>query len=225
METIEANPAGQAAEVDESALVAGLRAGEEWAFELMIRTYGRRLLAVAHRFSTCGADAEDVVQSAYVSAFRSIHQFEGSSRLSTWLHRIVVNEALMRIRSRRRKREESIEELLPRFQEDGHHVEQFAGWEASADELLSRAQTRSAVRAAIAQLPEGYRTVLLLRDIEELSTQEVADRMSMTPNAVKVRLHRARQALAKLLSPQFNGSAVTGVACSHPTAHDAHLGS
>jgi RNA polymerase sigma-70 factor (ECF subfamily) len=224
METIEANPTGHATEVDEVALVAGLRAGEEWAFELMVRTYGRRLLAVARRFTDCEADAEDVLQSAYLSAFRSLHQFEGSSRLSTWLHRIVVNAALMRIRSRRRKRGDAIEELLPQFQDDGHHVEQFAAWSASADELLARAQTRSTVRAAIAQLPEGYRTVLLLRDIEELSTQEVAEKLSMTSNAVKVRLHRARQALAKLLSPQFRRPPVTDQASLHPIGRGGNDG-
>ena len=204
MDTIDASPTGQAIEIDDTSLVAALRAGEEWAFELMVRTYGRRLLAVARRFTNCAADAEDVVQTAYLCAFRSLHQFEGSSRLSTWLHRIVVNAALMRIRTARRKHGDSIEELLPRYQEDGHHVEQFSSWSMPADELLKQAQTRTTVRAAIERLPETHRTVLLLRDIEEMSTEDVAAMLSLTTNAVKVRLHRARQALAKLLSPQFS---------------------
>ena len=222
METSQANSAGYATEVDEAALVAALAAGEEWAFDFVVRTYGRRLLAVARRFTTCESDAEDVVQAAYLSAFRSFHQFEGSSRLSTWLHRIVVNAALMRLRSQRRQPTQSIEELLPRFQDDGHHVEQFSSWSATADELVEQAETRTMVQAAIAQLPETYRTVLLLRDIEEMSTQEVAEKLSLTPNAVKVRLHRARQALATLLSPQVRGGAVTAGPVAHPSDDDGH---
>lgn len=189
---------------DETTLVAALKAGEEWAFETMVRTFGGRLLAVARRFVRNEEDARDVVQSAYLSAFRALDDFEGSAQLSTWLHRIVVNTALMRLRSKRRKPEESIEDLLPSFQADGHHVEQFADWSAPADVLLERNETRRTVRACVEQLPDNYRTVLLLRDIEERSTQEVADLLMMTPTAVKVRLHRARQALSTLLRQQYS---------------------
>jgi RNA polymerase sigma-70 factor (ECF subfamily) len=109
----------------------------------------------------------------------------------------------MKLRSRRRKPEESIETLLPAFQEDGHHVEQFSEWSAPADRLLERDETRATVRACIDALPDAYRTVLMLRDIEELSTQEVAEMLSVTPTAVKVRLHRARQALSTLLRRHY----------------------
>jgi RNA polymerase sigma-70 factor (ECF subfamily) len=149
------------------------------------------------------------VQAAYLSAFRSLPQFEGACLLSTWLHRIVVNTALMKLRTRRRKPEESIEPLLPAFQDDGHHVEQFAEWGAPADVLLERQETRATVRACIKQLPDNYREVLLLRDIEELPTQEVARMMNMTPTAVKVRLHRARQALSTLLRKEYARAEVT----------------
>ena len=185
--------------VDEAALVAALRAGHDWAFEAMVRVYGGRLLAVARRFTRSDEDAQDVVQSAYLNAFRALHDFEGTAQLSTWLHRIVVNTALMTLRSRRRKPEESIEDLLPAFREDGHHLEQFAEWCAPADRLLEREETRAVVRACIAELPDSYRVVLILRDIEELSTQETAERLDITATAVKVRLHRARQALCTLL--------------------------
>jgi RNA polymerase sigma-70 factor (ECF subfamily) len=194
--------------IDETALVAALKAGEEWAFELMVRTFGGRLLAVARRFVRNEEDARDVVQSAYLSAFRALDQFEGSAQLSTWLHRIVVNTALMRLRSRRRKPEESIEDLLPSFQEDGHHVEQFSDWTAPADVLLERSETRRTVRACVERLPDNYRTVLILRDIEERSTQEVAEILMTTPTAVKVRLHRARQALSTLLRQQYQAQSV-----------------
>lgn len=188
---------------DERALVAALRAGDERAFETIVRVYGGRLLAVARRFTRNEADAQDVLQSAYLSAFRALDTFAGACQLSTWLHRIVVNTALMKLRSRRRKPEESIEAFLPAFEQDGHHVEQFTEWSAQADALLERTETRATVRACIEQLPENYRTVLLLRDIEELSTDDVADTLGMTPTAVKVRLHRARQALSTLLRTHY----------------------
>lgn len=197
--------------VTDDELLAALRRGEEWAFETMIRVFGGRLLAVARRFVKNEEDARDVLQSSYLSAFRSLAGFEGTAQLSTWLHRIVVNTALMRLRSSRRKPEESIDALLPAFQEDGHHVEQFSDWSAPADRLLEQKETRATVRGCIEQLPESYRTVLLLRDIEELSTQEVAEMLTMTTTAVKVRLHRARQALSTLLRREF---AMTGAVTS-----------
>lgn len=189
--------------VDEAALVAAIRDGHDWAFEAMVRLHGGKLLAVARRLMRNDEDARDVVQAAYLSAWRSMHDFAGASRLSTWLHRIVVNTALMRLRSRRRKPEESIDALLPEFQEDGHHVERFSEWAAPADELLERKETRATVRACIERLPENYRTVVILRDIEERSTQEVAEALTLTEAAVKVRLHRARQALSTLLRQEY----------------------
>lgn len=192
-------PAGD----DERALLEALQSGQEWAFEALVRQYGARLLAVARRLTRNEEDAKDVLQSAYLSAFRALGTFEGNCRLSTWLHRIVVNAALMKLRSRRRKPEHSIEDLLPAFQDDGHHVEQFSEWAVPADQLIQQRETRETVRACIEQLPDTYRTVLLLRDIEEYSTQEVAEMLSATPTAVKLRLHRARQALCTMLRKKY----------------------
>lgn len=188
---------------DETALLARLRAGDEDAFEAVIREFGGRLLAVARRFVRNDEDARDVLQSAYLSAFRSLERFEGTSQLSTWLHRIVVNTALMKLRSQRRRPETSIEALLPAFQTDGRHVEQFAALDVAADRLLERQETKAVVRACLEQLPASYRAVLVLRDIEELSTQEAADLLAISPGAVKVRLHRARQALWTLLRKRY----------------------
>jgi RNA polymerase sigma-70 factor (ECF subfamily) len=185
--------------LDDTVLVQGLKNGQEWAFEALVRVFGARLLATARRLVGNEEDARDVVQSAYLSAFRAIGEFHGSAQLSTWLHRIVVNTALMRLRSRRRKPEESIETLLPAFQADGHFVDRFSSATMPADQLLERQETRRMVRGAIEQLPESYRAVLVLRDIEELSTRDVAELLDITPSLVKVRLHRARQALFTLL--------------------------
>jgi RNA polymerase sigma-70 factor (ECF subfamily) len=148
-------------------------------------------------------DAREVVQETFVSAFRALDRFKGDARLSTWLHRITVNTALMKLRTRRRKPEEPIEPLLPAFLEDGHHRERFQSWTEPADAALVREDQRRRVRQSIDQLPESYRTVLLLRDIEEMDTGEVAAAMGISPNAVKIRLHRARQALRTLLAPHF----------------------
>ena len=195
--------AASAQGLTEDALVARLRDGDDAAFELVVRREGGRLLAVARRILRNEDDARDAVQEAFLSAFRSIKSFAQGSRFSTWLHRIVINACLMRLRSNRRHPEESIEDFLPKFAEDGHQVDHpTPGWEA-ADELLERSETRAIVRSSIDRLPETYRSVLLLRDIEELSTEEAARLLGVTENAVKIRLHRARQALRGLLEPHF----------------------
>ena len=197
-----------AAPVDnESTLVAQLRAGDEQAFEQVVRLYGGRLLAVARRIVGTEEDARDAVQDAFLNAFKSLDRFEGNAKLSTWLHRIVVNAALMKLRTRKRKPEQSIETLLPGFLEDGHHEERFKSWDEPIDQLMERAENRELVRKQIDALPEGYRTVLVLRDIEGLDTEETANVLGLSVNATKIRLHRARQALRTLLAPHFRSAA------------------
>jgi|SRR5581483_3788893 len=192
---------------DEAALLKGLRAGEQAAYETLVRTYSGRLLAVTRRYLHNDDDARDALQDAFLSAFRGLQTFIEGSLLSTWLHRIAINAALMKLRTRKRRPEEPIEDLLPRFLEDGHREDGHRGnptrpWK-EPDGLLERQETRAAVRACIDSLPDTYRTVLLLRDIEELDTEEVAQILDISPNAVKIRLHRARQALRTLLDPHF----------------------
>jgi RNA polymerase sigma-70 factor (ECF subfamily) len=189
--------------LEETDLLAKLQAGDEAAYEVFVRTYAPRALAVARRFMRNEHDAQDVVQEAFLSAFKAIDRFEGGSRLSTWMHRIVVNAALMRIRSQQSKREDPIEDLLPKFLEDGHHVHYQQEWHEQADVLLERSEVRVFVRGAIEKLPESHRTVLLLRDIEELDTAEVAALLCINEGTVKVRLHRARLALRTLLDERF----------------------
>ena len=161
------------------------------------------MLAATRRLLRNEEDARDAVQEAFVSAFKSLAGFQGGAMLSTWLHRIAVNAALMKLRTRRRRPEESIEALLPKFRWHGHHLRHPPEWAAPADQLLERRENREFVRDRIDALPESYRTVLLLRDIEELETAEVATLLGITENLVKVRLHRARQALRTLLEPRF----------------------
>jgi len=182
----------------EAALLTRLRAGEQAAYEELTRRHGGRMLAVARRLLRHEEEAEDAVQEAFLAAWRALPRFEGQSRLGTWLHRIVVNAALMRLRARRRRPEAAIEDLLPHFDETGHRIEDAPPLPA-ADTELARAQLRAAVRRCIDRLPESHRTVILLRDVEELDTREVATLLGISEAAAKVRLHRARQALRTLL--------------------------
>ncbi|MEM7356918.1 MAG: sigma-70 family RNA polymerase sigma factor [Acidobacteriota bacterium] len=195
-------PSRTSGPLDEAQLVADLRRGDDAAFELLVRTYGGRLLQVARRFLR-EEDARDAVQEAFLSAFKAIDRFDGKSKISTWLHRIVVNSALMRLRKKSVKMEESLEPLLPTFLEDGHRENPGTAWPESPEEVIGRAELRSTVRQAIEQLPVKYRSVLMLRDIEELTGAETGKLLGLTPNAVKVRLHRARRALREILDPHL----------------------
>jgi RNA polymerase sigma-70 factor (ECF subfamily) len=198
-----APPPAPAGQTDERDLLARLKRGDELAYEQLVRSESRHLLAVARRFLRNEQDAEDAVQQAFLSAFKALPAFNGQCRLSTWLHRIVTNAALMRLRSSGRRPEEAIDDLLPRFLDDGHHVTQFSDWNLPADAHLIKQEKLALVRQAIDRLPDAHRTVLLLRDLEELDTEETAQILGVTANAVKVRLHRARQALMTLLEPEL----------------------
>ncbi|MEO7274665.1 MAG: sigma-70 family RNA polymerase sigma factor [Vicinamibacterales bacterium] len=192
-------------------LVARLKAGDPDAFETMVRTMGGRMLSVARRMLGDEEAARDAVQDAFLSAVRSLHGFDGHSQLATWLHRIVVNAALMKIRTRQRRPEYPLDALLPTFADDGHHAEPVSSWGESPERLLEQQETRAVVRAAIATLPPSYRAALLLRDIEGLSTHEAAVALGITGNALKLRLHRARQALTTLLRARLGGGQATAV--------------
>jgi RNA polymerase sigma-70 factor, ECF subfamily len=187
----------------EDLLLPALRAGEDWAYEAAAREHGPRMLAVARRLLRNDDDAQDAVQEAFLSAFKAIGSFDGASSLPTWLHRIVVNAALMRLRTRRRRERETMlaDGLLPTFDETGHHTRPVRAWSDDACSHAAASETRAMVRACIDQLPESYRTVLLLRDIEEFDTAETAKMLGTTEANVKTRLHRARQALRTLLEP------------------------
>ena len=187
---------------EDDRLVGRLRGGDDGAFEDLVRREAPRLLAVARRILRNEDDARDALQDAFVSAYRSLASFEGKASLSTWLHRIVVNAALGRLRGRRRQAETPIDDLLPAFLEDGHHATPPTPW-PSAETFVEDRELRESVREAIDRLPDDYREILLLRDIEELDTAAVAELLEISESLVKVRLHRARQALRRLLEPRF----------------------
>lgn len=187
--------------VHDDSLVARLQRGDSAAFELLVRGHGGRLLSVARRLLGSNEDAEDAVQESFIKAFKAIHTFEERSQLHTWLHRIVVTTSLMKLRERRRRPQASIDDLLPSFTTDGHQTTECREW---SDAALERKETASIVRQAIDMLPDQYRAVLVLRDIEERDTAETAAVLGTSTTVVKVRLHRARQALRTLLDREFN---------------------
>jgi RNA polymerase sigma-70 factor (ECF subfamily) len=187
---------------NESLVLEGLRRGDDDAFELVFRRYGSRMLATARRLLNNDEDARDAVQEAMLSAFKAVGRFEGGAQIGTWLHRIVVNAALMRLRTRKRKPESSIEDLLPSYEADGHRVLQSTD-EPFPDEVVERAQLVRLLRECAAELPDGYREVYMLRDLEGLETAQTAALLGITANAVKIRLHRARQALMTLVQKRM----------------------
>ncbi len=198
-----AETAAVVSSASESSLLARLRAGEDAAYQELLRIHGGLLLGVARRLMRNEEDARDCLQDAFLSAFRAIDRFEGNSKLGTWLHRIVVNACLMRLRSQKRKPEELVDPQLPEFDDYGFRIGPTEMAPLSADELLEKEEVREQVRKGIDGLPENSRTVLVLRDIEEFNTAETAEMLGLTPGAVKLRLHRARLALRSQIGSLF----------------------
>lgn len=187
----------------EAVLVTQLKAGDGSAFTALIHLHGPKMLSIAARYFPSEQDRDDAVQDAFISAYRGIGSFDSQSKLSTWLHRITVNSCLMKIRSRSRRPETSIDELLPTFDNSGHRIHSDRAWDGDGYTRLESKDTRERVRECIDQLPEAYRSVLILRDIEGFDTLETAKQLGCSEANVKTRLHRARQALRTLLAPVF----------------------
>lgn len=190
---------------EDAALLAGLRCDDAAAFETLVRRYGDYLYRVALRLARSEAEARDAVQDVFVSVLRNLDSFAGRASLKTWLYRLTVNATLMRMRAARRRREVSVDELVPPL--EGMRVEPEWSFSESLEASSEREEVRAAVRDAIDRLPDRYRTVLVLRDIEGHDTREVAVLLGDTEGNVKVRLHRARAALKKLLEPLYRGEA------------------
>ncbi|MBX3379010.1 MAG: sigma-70 family RNA polymerase sigma factor [Phycisphaeraceae bacterium] len=190
-------------EIDESEFLQRLRAGEERAFDELTDLAAGRMLAVARKMMPNEADAEEAVQDAFLNAFKGLSAFDGRSKLTTWLHQITVNACLMKMRSKRRRPETSIESLLPAFQADGHQVRPSERWVEVDRSTLESSEIKSLIRAKMEELPEQYRAILMLRDISGLDTEETAQTLGVTLDTVRTRLHRARQALKTLLDPYF----------------------
>lgn len=173
--------------------------------EQLVRDNIAWMLALAERLLRDRGLAEDVVQEAFMAAFKGLPDFEGRSSLKTWLHRITVNASITKIRQVKRRAEQSIDEHLPEFDRLDCRIE--APWHnlTTLQEVLERSDLRLMVSEAIDALPDSYRVVLQLRDVEGYDTAEVAGMLDISISNVKVRLHRARSALKGLLEPVLRG--------------------
>ncbi len=199
MEAIESKVGEPAS--DEQRLVDAARGGDVGAFEQLVRRYDRNVFRIAQHITQNREDAEDVVQDAFLKAFQNLGQFQGQSKFYTWLVRIAVNEALMRLRRRRPERFVSIDEDV-KTEEDSMPRE-IADWSPNPEQLYNQGELKEILQKTIQGLPPGFRTVFILRDVEGLSTEETADALGLSVPAVKSRLLRARLQLRERLTKYF----------------------
>ncbi len=184
-------------------LIAALKARDPAAFKQLVSEHGAMIYRVALRLLGSKEDAEDVLQETLMAVYEKIHAFEERSALTSWLYRIVTNAALTRLRMRIRDREVPMDQAGPPFTEDGHHATDVADWTGSSDDALLRREALSMLREAVQDLPETYRSVYVLAEIEDLSHREVATLLDLQVGTVKVRLHRARLFLRETLADYF----------------------
>lgn len=186
------------------ALLERLRAGDANALEVLLGQYTARVYRLAYGITRSAEDAEEVVQDVFLTICQKSESFEGRSALGSWVYRITANAALNKRRGKRQEVETSLEEQLPSFTADGHRegarAYVLADWSQNPERDLLSGETRQVLQRAIDRLPEHYRAVLMLRDVEELSNEEVAEVTGESVPAVKSRLHRARMALREQLT-------------------------
>jgi RNA polymerase sigma-70 factor (ECF subfamily) len=187
--------------LDELALVEAAKKGDIGAFEELVKRYDRNVFRIAQHITQNREDAEDVVQDAFLKAYGNLAQFQGQSKFYTWLVRIAVNEALMKLRRRRPERTVSLdqdvetdEDTIPR---------EVADWSPNPEQQYNQAELRDLLQRTIQGLPAGFRTVFVLRDVEGLSTEETAEALGLSIPAVKSRLLRARLQLRERLNKYF----------------------
>ncbi len=185
---------------DEGSLVAAAKAGDISAFETLVGRYERKIFRLAQNITQNREDAEDVMQEAFLKSYQHLGEFQGNSRFYTWLVRIAVNQALMKLRKRRPNQvslDEEVdtgEDTMPREVED---------WGPSPEDRYEQAELGQILSSTIAELEPPFRIVFQLRDIEELSTEETADALGLSIPAVKSRLLRARLKLRQKLNRYF----------------------
>lgn len=192
---------------DNAVLLSRIREDAPGAFDEFVERFGGRIYAFGMKFCGEREDAKDVLQETLLQAYRSLQKLDNPDALVSWLYRVAANACLMRRRKGKfePEREISLEELMPRPGEaPGVEIPDPAA--APHDDLL-REETRRRVQTAIGDLPDAYRIVLVMRDMEQLSTQEVAEALGLEISAVKMRLHRARLMVKKSLETAFAGDA------------------
>ncbi|HUK26062.1 MAG TPA: sigma-70 family RNA polymerase sigma factor [Terriglobales bacterium] len=199
MSTIQTKLSGPATE--EQVLVQAAKNGDLQAFEELVRRYDRNVFRIAQHITHNREDAEDVVQDAFLKAYENLNQFQGQSKFYTWLVRIAVNEALMKLRRMRPGRTVSLDEDVKT--EDDTLPREVADWSPNPEQQYSQAELRDILTRTIQGLPPSFRTVFVLRDVEGLSTEETAEALELSVPAVKSRLLRARLQLRERLNRYF----------------------
>src|SRR5438874_9098788 len=199
MERIEAKVAEP--QTEELALVDAARHGDVGAFEQLIKRYDRNVFRIAQHITQNREDAEDVVQDAFIKAYQNLEQFQGNSKFYTWLVRIAVNEALMKLRRRKTSKTVSLDEDVET--EEGSMPREFADWSPNPEQQYGQSELSDILRKTIQGLPTSFRTVCVLRDVEGLSTEETAEMLDLSIPAVKSRLLRARLQLRERLNKYF----------------------
>jgi RNA polymerase sigma-70 factor (ECF subfamily) len=187
-------------------LIERVKAGDHRAFELIFDRYASRVYRQALRLTGNEADAEDVVQETFLLAYRKAKTFQGKSEFSTWLYRLTVNAALTKLRQRKREKEVSLDDYLPKFKEDGRHLMPVVDWSQDVDKLVAGNEINRIIREALDQLSPVDRAVVVMSDLEDMSNREVGEALGLTIQAVKARLHRARLFLRGKLSASLGRS-------------------
>ncbi len=187
--------------VDELSLVRSAKAGDISAFEELVRRYDRNVFRIAQHITQNREDAEDVVQDAFLKAYENLEQFQEQSKFYTWLVRIAVNEALMKLRRRRPERTVSLDQEVET--EEDTIPREVADWSPNPEQLYNQSELREILTKTIQGLPASFRTVFVLRDVEGLSTEETAEALDLSIPAVKSRLLRARLQLRERLNRYF----------------------
>jgi len=195
-------------ELDDT-LVERVRAGDKSAFEVLMHRYEDRVFRLAVGMMKNREDALDAVQDAFLNVYRKIDTFRGESSFSTWLYKISLNSVYMKLRSRSRHEQTEPLEVLEKLLDPAKTriLMPPAGWSARADNELLRKELSLKLREAVEALPEEYRAIFTLREVEDLSNQEVADILGLSLAATKTRLHRARLFLRQRLSKYLQGDA------------------
>lgn len=194
--------------MDERALVTAIQNGDQQAFAELVHRYEGKIYNLALRLMKSPEEAEEILQETFLAAFRAIHSFRAESGLHTWLYRIATNAALMRLR--RQRNVASLDELMAQDTEEEPQPLQLVDWQPQPEEAALTAETRAMLEAALQRLPEAMRVVVLLRDVQGLSTDEVAEVLGLSVPAVKSRLHRGRLALRQQLADYFHDRRAIG---------------
>jgi RNA polymerase sigma-70 factor, ECF subfamily len=193
------------AAVSDEELVERARNKDFGAFEKLLDRYEDKIFRLAYRFVRNETEAKEVLQDTFLSIWRKLDTFKGDSQFGSWLYRVAANTALMRLRAQRRHPEISTEELPVGYLDNFGQLPTYGeNWARRPDEELQSTELRGHIQSAVDALPEIYRTVFLLRDVEGLSTEETGDILGISVPTVKTRLHRARIALRDTISGYFN---------------------